>query len=189
MGRSRTVNWLPILGVLTAVMTSCASQPWVITPGHPQVRVLVSRSCPAALGGMQDVVNSYAGDALVPPNPIGGLICRYWSTIPQPEDSKSPGSLYLAVVLAPAVAANLATVIDAISTAPPRGTVACPSDDGSASIIAFAYASRPDVDLWFHDSGCATLDNGRIGAFEVGNPRFYDSFASLVDELAPQQYP
>jgi hypothetical protein len=189
MKRQRTVKLLSMLGVLAAVMTSCAKGQWVITPGHPQVRVLVSSGCPTALDDAQDIVSTYAGDELVPPNPIGGLICRYWSTIPQSDGPRAPGSLYSAVVLSHAVAVHLATVIEAISTATPQGTVSCPADLASASIIAFAYSGRADVDLWLSDSGCQTLDNGRIGAFEVGNPSFYNAFLTLMSELAPQQTP
>jgi hypothetical protein len=42
------------------------------------------------------------------------------------------------------------------------------------------------VDLWFSDSGCETLDNGRIRAYESGNPSF-GAFVMLVSELAPAQ--
>jgi hypothetical protein len=79
----------------------------------------------------------------------------------------------------------LASVIDSISTAAPHGVNSCPADFGSASIIAFSYADTPDVNVWFSDSGCKTLDNGVIGAFELGNPSFYQSFESLIDELSP----
>jgi hypothetical protein len=31
------------------------------------------------------------------------------------------------------------------------------------------------------------LDNGLIGAFENGNPRFYQTFESLINEFCPQR--
>lgn len=177
MRRLGTVTLLPILGVIIAMMTSCAGTPSV-TPGEVPVRVLVSDGCRSVLGG-QDVVNSYTGDELVAPGPVGGLICRY----------SSNRSLYASVDLATRDAVRLSVVIDAISTATPQGTFHCPAAVDSASIIAFAYAGRADVDLWFNDSGCETLDNGRIRAYESGNPSFYNSFLTLVNELAPQHYP
>jgi hypothetical protein len=189
MKRSRTGKWRLMVGVLIVATTSCAAQPWAITPGHPQVSVLVSSGCPTALGGTQDVVSSYAGNEMVPPNPVGGLICRYLARLAQTGASGSPGSLYSSVELATSVAVHLATVIDAISTAAPQGTTSCPSDDESASIITFSYAGRADVDLWFSDSGCQTLDNGRIGSFEEGNPSFYNDFLTLMSQLVPQQNP
>jgi hypothetical protein len=187
MRRTFTARRLAIFGLLTAFLTSCASSPWVITPGYPQLHVLVSSNCPAALGGARDVVNSYTGDQLVPSDPASGMICRYRASLEQPGETGAPGSLYSSVELATRAAVHLAAVIDSISTAAPQGTVACPSDDGSASIIAFAYAARADVSLWFADSGCEMLDNGRIGAWEVGNPSFYNNFLTLINDLAPQQ--
>ena len=178
MKRQRMVSWLPMFGVLIEMMTSCASTP-VISPGEVPVRVLVSDGCRSVLGGTQDVVNSYTGDELVPPGPVGGLICRY----------SSDRSLYASVDLATSDAVRLAVVIDAISTAAPQGSFHCPAADDSASIIAFAYAGRADVDLWFSDSGCQTLDNGRIRAYESGNPSSYNRFLTLMNELAPEQYP
>lgn len=131
------------------------------------------------LGSSKDVVNSYTGDKLVPLSPVGGLICRY-----------SPnGSLYASVDVVTNEAVDLAVVIDAISTALPQGTYHCPAADDSASILAFAYAGQPDVDLWFSDSGCETLDNGRIKAYENGNPSFFNAFLPLVNECAPPQNP
>jgi hypothetical protein len=63
----------------------------------------------------------------------------------------------------------------------------CPAgDEGSATIIVFDYESAPDVNLWYADFGCQTLDNGTIGAFEPGNPAFYQKFKPLVDQLAPR---
>lgn len=38
----------------------------------------------------------------------------------------------------------------------------CPADVGWIDIVAFHYAGRPDVDLWDHASGCATVSNGSI---------------------------
>jgi hypothetical protein len=180
---------LPMLGVIIAMTTSCESASWLSSLGQAPVHVAVANGCPAELAGAQDVANSYTGDELVPPGPDSALICRYWSRFPETPAKKVPGSLYASVVLATSDAVHLATVIDAISTAAPKGTFHCPADLGSASVIAFAYAGRADVDLWFSDSGCATLDNGRIAASENGNPSFYNNFLTLMGELAPQRYP
>ncbi len=184
-----TATFLPLLAVAIAMTTSCASAPWLSSLGQAPVRVTVANGCPAELGGAQDVVNSYTGDELVPPGPVSALICRYWSSFPATPETKVRGSLYASVALATSDAVRLAAVIDAISTAAPQGTYHCPAGLGSASIIAFAYAGRANVDLWFSDSGCQTLDNGRIAASENGNPSFYNNFLTLMGELAPQQYP
>jgi hypothetical protein len=100
------------------------------------------------------------------------------------QGESGPG-LYRSTVLGSADAVWLATVVDNVKTEPPRGVAACPADFGSATIIVFGYASGPDADLWYNDGGCETLDNGRIGASEVGNPSFYNSFVPTIDALSP----
>lgn len=80
---------------------------------------------------------------------------------------------------------HLAAVIDSISTAVPTGSSSCPNDSESTSVIAFAYSDGATVELWYRDSGCQTLDNGHIQAFEVANPEFYGAFETLVNTWAP----
>jgi hypothetical protein len=137
------------------------------------------------IGPTDDVSNSYAGSALVPPNPIAGLICRYAPPSSSGQSIEAPRSLYAQVRLIRAQAVQLAGVIDAMSTAAPPGGAHCPADRPSASIIAFAYANAPDVDLWFKDSGCQTLDNGRVKASAIANPAFDGPFESLISAWAP----
>jgi len=38
----------------------------------------------------------------------------------------------------------------------------CPFADGTASVLVFSYANRPDVDLWVERNGCPFVSNGRI---------------------------
>ena len=123
----------------------------------------------------------------MPANPQAGLICRFGPAYVNGEMSVAAGTLYRQRQLDARQAAHLASVIDTISTAAPQGITACPSGDGSASILIFTHKGAPDVNLWFSDSGCRTLDNGLIGAFEPGNPNFYLDFESLIDQLSPQR--
>ena len=51
--------------------------------------------------------------------------------------------------------------------------------------MAFRFAHVDDVDLWWNDSGCQTLDNGRLGAFEGANPSFYTTFQNAYARLVP----
>jgi hypothetical protein len=135
------------------------------------------------IGSANGVSNSYAGSALVPPNPIAGLICRY-APPSSGQAIDAPRPLYAQVRLIRGQAVQLAGVIDAMSTAVPPNAH-CPADRPSASIIAFAYANAPDVDLWFKDSGCQTLDNGRVKASAIANPPFDGPFESLISAWAP----
>jgi hypothetical protein len=174
------------LGV--CALASCASSPWKPATHGPRIRVLVSLGCPSTLDGNQGVSNSGAdlADSLLPANPLSGLICRY-GPVYGPGPAASKEQIYRHAVLGPFAAGTLESAIDAISTAPPQGTSHCSADSGSHTILAFAYASRPDVDLWYADSGCRMLDNGLIGAFEGGNPSFYGAFEPRLEELCPQQ--
>lgn len=123
---------------------------------------------------------------MVPPNPTAGLICRYAPPSSFEQTSEVRGSLYAQLRLTRAQAVQLAGVIDAMSTAVPPNAH-CPAEILSASIIAFAYANAPDVDLWFKDSGCQTLDNGRMSASAIANPAFDGPFESLIAKWAPAQ--
>ena len=178
------------------VVSSCGTttwysivDPWKIPPRQPQIHVSLSAGCPATLGGALDVSNTSAGldKKLVPANPQAGLICRFGPAYVNGQMTVAAGALYRQRQLDAKQAAHLASVIDSISTAAPQGITACPSGDGSASILIFTHKGAPDVNLWFSDSGCRTLDNGLIGAFEPGNPNFYLDFESLIDQLSPQR--
>jgi hypothetical protein len=141
------------------------------------------------LAEAKDVSNTGVGldKILTPPSPESGLICRFGPAYTNSRMTVAGGTLYRRRWVDMNTARHLASVIDSISTAGPQGVTSCPSTDFSATIIAFAYRDAPDVDLWFSDSGCRTLDNGLIGAFENGNPRFYQTFESLINELCPQR--
>ena len=188
--------WRQLLVLAVVVVSSCGTttwysivDPWKIPPRQPQTHLSLSAGCPATLGGALDVSNTSAGldKKLVPANPQAGLICRFGPAYVNGQMTVAAGALYGQRQLDAKQAAHLASVIDTISTAAPQGITACPSGDGSASILIFTYKGAPDVNLWFSDSGCRTLDNGLIGAFEPGNPNFYLDFESLIDQLSPQR--
>jgi hypothetical protein len=149
------------------------------------IRVVVTRWCPKQIGVAKGVSNPHVGDELVPPNPIAGLICRYSPPSPFDQSGEVSGSLYAQVKLTGVQAVHLTGVIDSISTAVPPDGAHCPAESLSASIIAFAYANAPDVDLWFKDSGCQTLDNGTLEASQIANPIFDGPFEALISEWAP----
>jgi len=52
-----------------------------------------------------------------------------------------------------------------------------------ATIIAFGY-SQYSVDIWYQDSGCQTVDNGKIGAWQGGSASFA-AFQTTLVGLAP----
>lgn len=122
---------------------------------------------------------------LLPRNamPSRGLVCEYTAaaTAQPPVEPRLARSIAIGV----AGATRLASVINRISTQPPQGEFACPNGQfGAVAVLAFDYADRT-VDLWYKWSGCQTLDNGYVVAFQGANPSFYSGFQSVFDDLAP----
>jgi len=94
------------------------------------------------------------------------------------------------VLLDAANARRLASAVNHISLQPPTAVFHCPADFfGSDTVIAFAYPSHQNADLWFRTSGCRTLDNGEVSAFEGANPSFYSGFEDAFDSLVPAPAP
>ena len=155
--------------------------------GHPQIRVTVAGGCPATVTGYQDVDNPGGPRGrMVPTDPLAGLICRYGPyPLAPPSTGMSSPALYRSVRLDRHTAGRLAALADRLPTHSPPGLISCPADFGAATVIAFSYRHRADVDLWYHDQGCERLDNGHLSSFEPGNRLFYALFTPLVDRLAP----
>jgi hypothetical protein len=186
----RSTVCLISLSVMTLVGTACAasSDPWHLSRGGPYIRVPASADCPTSLGHARDVRNfgGWRFSELVPDSPTAGLICRYAASATSSPSVATPPSLYRQARLSATQASQLAEVIDRVSTRAPRGTYSCPAGWDTATVIAFSYRARSAADLWYYDSGCQTLDNGKIGAFQGENPYFYRHFVPLVDRLAPR---
>ncbi len=155
------------------------------TPGRPPLAVSVPAGCPTSVAGQADVVTTYPGPLLVPASPTGGLICRYGPGVGLGPNGGGRALLVSSTRLDAGRAQQLAGAIRRIRLTPSVGTFACPSGDGSVAVIGLAYGGRADVGLWYRTSGCQTLDNGRIGAFEGGNPSFYVGFEGVIDRLSP----
>jgi hypothetical protein len=190
---TRLFRRLPLTMAVACVvgLVGCGPvKPWTIVARTPQVHIDVSAGCPMSLNDWQDVRNTGEGlgSELVPPNPVAALICRYRGNYGGPSVLPLSGrTLYRQVILETTTSRQLATSIAAISLARPPGSLSCPNGNGSASVLTFAYPGRQDVDLWYDDSGCATLDNGKTSAIIDGNPPFYQGFAPLLDRLAPPE--
>lgn len=151
-------------------------------PASPSIRGTLAGSCPARLGRAADVRNHGDGlaDTFTPRYPRAGLICRYTSQL-----GPNNGRRYRSVPLDQADARRLAGLLNRIHAGVRGGAYTCPSDSGTATILVFGYQHRADVDVWYHDAGCPTVDNGARIAEEYGHPNFHDGFAPAVDRLAP----
>ena len=77
-------------------------------------------------------------------------------------------------------AAALAHIINKIDLKFPSGETLCPAATGMIDILIFSYRANSDVDLWWGASGCEALDNGYVGAYEPGNPSFYEGFMGAM---------
>jgi hypothetical protein len=195
--RQATVSALAaFLLAACGVGPSAPQNPWKIPDREPRIHVALAGGCPASLTGVQDVSNPGAsvGGQLAPTGPQGGLICRFHfesvaSGTGAVATTSSSDSLivYGQTVLTGQQATRLVGAIDAVSLDAPQGVRVCPNDLGSASIIVFGYTRGPDIDLWYHDSGCKALDNGVIGAFEGGNPPFYQMLDPMIEQFSPYQ--
>jgi len=184
--RTAARRLLPVLALAVTVATSgCASgRPY--SAGTPEVHIAVGDSCPATLGNAADVSNPKAGltRSLVPvgPSPASGLVCQYDAHLS--AGTVASPSVVRSVALSAAKASRLARALGAVSLKKPSGTFHCPMDVGSIAIIALHYVGRSDdVDVWYETSGCQTLDNGHVSAFQGANPSFYDGFESTFAEM------
>jgi hypothetical protein len=131
-------------------------------PGPHPVRVTVAGGCPTTDQGVTGVSNPGAAlkRRLLPPGqPAAGLRCRYDGA------NGHPWQLVAANRLTAQEARQAARSMARIPLSHPDGAVVnCPMDDGSAEVLALAYPSRPDVDLWIKLNGCRGVSNGSITA-------------------------
>jgi hypothetical protein len=132
----------------------------------PRVRVTLKSGCPHATTAYEDVAivaDPQSRHALLPTaTPTAGLVCHY----------RQDGGLTATHALDATDAASLATVVAGIDLTPDTFVHNCVADMGLANIVVLSYSSQPDVDLWWHASGCQTLDNGVIVAFQINNQGF-----------------
>ena len=145
------------------------------------IRVPPGGPCPQSLRGYGNVSNPEGEleHVLLPPKPLFGVICWYGSSA-----STTYGLTHTSLVNG-RTARALGVAIDELSTRPPRGAVACPAAFNDAAIITLRLASGAAVDLWYDDSGCQTLDNGYVRAYEIGQRAFFETFIPLVTGLRP----
>lgn len=152
---------------------------------RPQTRVTLARGCPSTLLGAQDVRNG--GDDLTdrftPPHPTTGLVCRYNFT----ADRRQGAVLYRQARLTAAQADPLADQLNRILTGTETGRPhSCPEDPGPVvTILVFGYSQHSDVDIWYRQNGCQSLDNGHRGADFITNPPFFQGFAPALEHLIP----
>jgi hypothetical protein len=138
----------------------------------PRMRLTVAGGCPAADAGAVGVRNTAPdlSTALLPATaPTGGLICEYAGLNGTRFGLIKPTTLDAgaAARLASGVSSSSLSHLDNLRTN-------CPNDDGSVTVLAFTYAGRADVDVWYARTGCQSVSNGYI----TGSP------GDILNELA-----
>ena len=118
-------------------------------------------------------------DRLIPKSqPSGGTICEY-----SPPIYASQVNLSRSAHLSPSQAKSLAMIISAIKLTSSSGE-GCPIViPGAVTIIEMTYSRHATVTLAYFRSGCQSLSNGKVTAFEVANPSFYNGLVPRVNQL------
>src|SRR5580658_6514778 len=72
-----------VLSLVACALAACSvsGQGTWWQPKTPKLQVIVSAGCPHSDTGVADVVNTFRGPPLVPPDPTAGLICRYGARV------------------------------------------------------------------------------------------------------------
>jgi hypothetical protein len=128
-----------------------------------RLRVTVAGGCPASdLGivGVRSFGADLARQLLPPERPLRALACSYSGLNEHPR-------LHLIVErrLDARTAWRVATAIRQVDlTHEDVGWTSCPADDATATVLAFSYQGRPDVDIWYSPGGCTDIANGIIRA-------------------------
>lgn len=125
------------------------------------IRVTIAGGCPATDRGWSDISNPGAPDLdhqLLPAAaPTAALKCTYNGL--NGNTFTLASSQQLNATQASAAAAQIRAVPLGSRG---NGPHSCSTDDARASILAFSYPGRADVDIWDHTSGCTFTDNGHI---------------------------
>ncbi|WP_136641909.1 hypothetical protein [Subtercola vilae] len=200
--RGRVAVGAAILAVVTAATLSGCAGTW-FKPAAPALHISVD-DCPVLPGAVRDVSNGKPLTRLLlreDARPTAALLCTYEATTNGVDTADTASAVDAAgstegpagvVTLMQGVhvqetdAVALATSILTLSLAPQFGVAGCPMDAGGTfALIVFHYPDGADTDLYYHDTGCETLDNGSIGAGQVDSTSFNDFQVKFSDLIGP----
>ena len=184
-------RWLRRLlasGLVLLVLAGAVGLRWWRHPPYrarrPQIRVTLAGGCPHSLGVARDVTNPGAPSLVLrffhdPPlaatGATGGLVCRYATGV------GTGATLSSELRLTPGQAGAVSGAAARMNTGyRPHGETSCPGDPGQVVVLVLGYAHRADIDLWWHDGGCASVDNGYADAEGYPANASYFGFAAAV---------
>jgi hypothetical protein len=137
------------------------------------IRIEVNSGCPSTIGVRSSLQGTpFANpdttglaDEFVPDAPSGALICRFagvdFAQTGHGSVGVIGGNLTGHTQLNATAAITLAHTANDVQPAPFSVSGCMPASDGTRYIvIAFTYAGKPDVDLWYIDGMCPNLSNG-----------------------------
>lgn len=174
----RAIPWVLVSLVLLVVagyLVVAVTGPPTIPASRNPLPLSVAGGCPAgqAVHDHDGVANSRpTRRSLLPADtPTAALVCRYQADGTPPHILPA---LAQTAQLNATRAGILATAIRGLTlTSGFGGTANCPADEaGVATYLVFHYAQGPDVGLFYHSTGCQTLDNGHIFTSTIGNDSF-----------------
>jgi hypothetical protein len=144
-------------------------RPWPDNVPGPRAHVAVAAGCPVTDAKLVGVSNPGADlrTRLLPPGePTAALVCSYNGyNGPSPESPQLPLAMKLAHQdrLGAAAAGRLAAAVSGLPLSHvDGGLTSCPAGLGTAAIMAFAYRTGLDVDIWVSATGCPFFANGYI---------------------------
>ena len=137
--------------------------------GSPGEAAAVNDGCGPAATAVEGPVEGFVGVTNPPPPldssmlpsgpPARGLACQYYGL------NGHPFALEQKTVMDSAAANAFARNVGRLPLGHVAGgVVSCPSDDGSATVVALDYPDGRTVDLWIATTGCSYTSNGYISA-------------------------
>jgi len=179
------------------VLVGCASHhtpatrsaaPAPVSPAStaPAAHLAPADHCPArdpALTAAAIPADQRATDGqLAPPNPVGGVLCRY-----VPLNRPRPaGTLAQSLPLTAGQAATLAALTNAGDLAP-KATYACPSSEGMEDVAIFRLADGTARRVDYAMDGCSWASNGSVQRWIGDGLR--RELVELIGNPAPPTYP
>jgi hypothetical protein len=125
------------------------------TQSGPRVRLTLSSACPSSAHDVDNPGQNLSDEMVPAGQPTTGLVCWYRGANAPP----APVRQALSAEQAQRAAAS-ARSLQLGNTG--GGVTSCPAGFGGAALVVLAYPGHPDVDLYWADSGCESVDNGQI---------------------------
>jgi len=164
---------------------SIAPDPSAESSTTPTVHRGPAATCPRHDPALSDTAiptELRSDDQLAPPDPVGGLLCRY-----VPLNRPSPaGGIARSVPLTAGQATTLAALTDAGDLAP-TGSYACPNSEGAEDVAIFQLSDGSARRVDYALDGCSWATNGVLRRWIGTDLR--RELTRLIGDPAPPSYP